>query len=167
MTSVPHICPSSRPSLPARARAEDDATALQRNAHASVDSLTVADVMTPRIVRCAPYVPLRSVASLMAHNHVHAVVVFDYGVEDDETVELWGIVSDLDLVAALPVIDERTAGESAVTPLVTVFPGERLDRAARMMSSSGTAHLCVVDSRTGRPLGVISTLDIARAVAEA
>ena len=132
--------------------------------HASADPLTVADVMTPGIIHCAPQTPLCAVASLMAENHVHAVFVFDYGLEDDETVELWGLVSDLDLVAALPVIDERTAANSAVTPLLTVSLDERLDRAAQLMSESGNAHLCVVDSHTGRPAGVLSTLDVARAV---
>jgi CBS domain-containing protein len=131
----------------------------------SADSLTVADVMTPGMIHCGPETPLREVAAMMARNHVHAVFVFDYGFEDDETTELWGLVSDLDLVAALPVVDERTAGNSAVTPLLTVSLDERLDRAAQLMSESGNAHLGVVDSRTGRPAGVISTLDVARAVA--
>jgi CBS domain-containing protein len=136
----------------------------QRKAQTSAASLTVADVMTPGMIHCSPETPLRVVASLMADNHVHAVYVFDYGFEDDETTELWGLVSDLDLVAALPVIDERTAGNSAVTPLLTVSLGERLDRAAQLMSESGNAHLGVVDPRTGRPAGVLSTLDVARAV---
>jgi CBS domain-containing protein len=102
----------------------------------------------------------------MAENNVHAVYVFDYGTEDDETVQMWGLVSDLDLIAAMPVIDERTAGNSAVTPLVTVSANERLDRAAQLMVESANAHLGVIDPRTGRPVGVLSTLDIARALAE-
>jgi len=142
----------------------DHMSALQRNPHVSAESLTVGQVMTSGIIHCAPSTPLCSVASLMADNHVHAIFVFDYGFEDDETVELWGLVSDLDVVAALPVIDERTAGDSAVTPLVRVTPDDRLERAAQLMSDSGTAHLCVVDARTRRPVGVLSTLDIARAV---
>lgn len=136
----------------------------QRTTHASAESLTVADVMTTGIIHCTPETPLCAVASLMAENRVHAVFVFDYGLEDDETVELWGLVTDLDLVAALPVIDERTAGDTAVTPLLTVSLDERLGRAAQLISESGNTHLCVVDSRTGRPTGVLSTLDVARAV---
>ena len=75
-------------------------------------------------------------------------------------------VSDLDLIAALPVIGERTAGNSAVTPLLTVSLNERLDRAAQVMTESGNAHLAVIDPQTGRPAGVLSTLDVARALAE-
>lgn len=133
--------------------------------HAS-SVVTVADAMTPRMIHCAPETPLRNVARLMSENNVHAVYVFDYGAEDDETVEMWGLVSDLDLVAAMPVIDERTAGNSAVTPLVTVSLTERLDRAAQLMAESGNAHLGVIDPRTGRAVGVLSTLDIARAISE-
>jgi len=133
---------------------------------AAADFATVADVMTPGMIHCAPETPLRNVARLMAENHVHAVYVFDYGVEDDEAMQMWGLVSDLDLVAALPVIDERTAGNSAVTPLVTVSLDERLDRAAQLMAESANAHLGVIDPTTGRPAGVLSTLDVARAIAK-
>ena len=127
--------------------------------------LTVGDVMTREVIHCGPETPLREVAQLMADNHVHAVYVFDYGVEDDESMEIWGLVSDLDLIAALPVIGERTAGNSAVTPLLTVSLMERLDRAAQVMVESGNAHLAVIDPETGRPAGVLSTLDVARALA--
>jgi CBS domain-containing protein len=96
---------------------------------------------------------------------VHAVYVFDYGQEDDESVRLWGRVSDLDLVAACPVLDNRTAGAAAVAPLVTVSLRESLTRAAELMATKGTAHLAVLDPTTGRPVGVLSTLDIARIVA--
>jgi CBS domain-containing protein len=46
-----------------------------------------------------------------------------------------------------------------------VTKDERLDRAAQVMSESANAHLAVVDELTGRPAGVLSTLDVAGAVA--
>ena len=125
----------------------------------------VEDVMTKGLISCPPETPLRSVARLMAKNGVHSVFVFDYGREDDETSELWGLVSDLDLVAAAWGDLERTAGESAVTPLVYVERGDALEHAAQLMAETGVSHLAVLDSRVGRPVGVVSTLDIARAVA--
>ncbi len=130
-----------------------------------LDEATVADAMSAGVIHCAPEAPLRSVARLMTTHNVHAVHVFDYGQEDDESVELWGLVSDLDLVAACPVLDERAAGSSAVTPLVTVSLLEPLTRAAELMVAKGTAHLAVLDPATRRPVGVLSTLDIARIVA--
>ncbi len=128
---------------------------------------TVADVMTEGLISCAPSTPLRSVARLMATHRVHSVFVFDYGHEDDETTELWGLVSDLDLVAAAWAnVDEQTAGDSAVTPLVYVAKGDDLRHAAQLMAESGVSHLAVVDPATERPVGVVSTLDIATAIAD-
>ena len=126
----------------------------------------VSDVMTESLITCAPSTPLRGVAALMATHRVHSVFVFDYGNEDDEMPELWGIVSDLDLAAAAWAdVDSQTAGESAVTPLVYVRKDDDLRHAAQLMTESGVSHLAVVDPRTRRPVGVVSTLDIARAVA--
>lgn len=142
-------------------------TALARVTRLSVPRRTsVADAMTPGMIHCTPETPLRQVARIMAESRVHAVYVFGYGSEDDEAPQVWGLVSDLDLIAALPVLDERTAGNSAVTPLVTVSPNERLDRAAQLMAETANAHLAVVEPLSGRPIGVLSTLDIARVVTE-
>ena len=125
---------------------------------------TVADAMTAGIITCTPETPLREVAQLMARNSVHAVFVFGGGDEADED-ELWGLVSDLDLVAAAWAgIDERTAAASSVTPLVAVTSTDPLARAAQLMAERGTAHLAVLDPVSHRPVGVISTLDIARAI---
>jgi CBS domain-containing protein len=118
----------------------------------------VVDAMTVGIVACAPDTPLREVAALMARHNVHAVYVCD---ESDS----WALVSDLDLVAAWPVLDDRTAGNSAVTPLISIGADDSLERAAQLMMETGSTHLAVVARATGQPVGVISTLDIARAVA--
>jgi CBS domain-containing protein len=103
----------------------------------------------------------------MAERRVHAIFVFDYGREDDETVELWGLVSDLDVVAAAGGnIDARTARDTAVTPLVSVTTNTSLERAGQLMAENGVSHVAVLDPRSDRPVGVLSTLDIARAVAD-
>jgi CBS domain-containing protein len=122
--------------------------------------------MTTGVINCTPETPLRGVARLMTRNRVHAVYVFDYGFEDDETVTAWGLVSDLDLIAAARGNLNRTARDASVTPLVTVAPHDTLDRAAQLMSEYGNAHLAVIDPASGRPVGVISTLDIARVLAD-
>jgi CBS domain-containing protein len=128
--------------------------------------LTVRDEMTTGVISCSPETPLRKVAGLMEAHRVHGIFVFDYGREDDETVELWGLVSDLDVIAAASGdIDVRTAGDSAVTPLVTVTSDTPLERAAQLMAEHGTSHLAVLDPLTHRPAGVLSTLDIARTIA--
>ena len=126
----------------------------------------VGDQMTAGLISCPPATPLRNVAKLMTDHHVHAIFVFDYGSEDDETTELWGLVSDLDIAAAaVGDVDRRTAGDSAVTPLVTVASDTPLLAAAQRMAQSGNSHVAVVDTSTERPVGVLSTLDVARAIA--
>ena len=142
-------------------------TTTSHSLHPPLEKFRVGDAMTTGVISCPPETPLRDVAHLMALGRVHAVYVFDYGNEDDETVELWGLVSDLDLVAAAQGdIDSRTARDTSVTPLVSVHADDLLDRAAQLMSEYGVSHLAVLDSETGRPVGVLSTLDVARVVAD-
>ena len=130
------------------------------------DSARVADAMSPGVISCPPETPLRVVARMMATFSVHSVFVFEHRDEDDEDIQLWGVVSDLDLVAAGRLnVDERTAGSSAVTPLVTVPTDAPLSEAAELMAEQGISHLAVVDPVSKRPVGVISTLDIARSIA--
>lgn len=128
---------------------QTDVTALAR---------PVAEAMTRGVINCPPETPLRTVARMMATHRVHAVAVHQ---------ELgWGIVSDLDLVASAAFdVDERTAGQAASSPAITVTSVESIERAAQLMAEHETSHLIVVEPTTGSPLGVISSIDIARVLA--
>ncbi|MGH2934772.1 MAG: CBS domain-containing protein [Gaiellaceae bacterium] len=115
----------------------------------------VGDAMTSGVVSCSPETCLRTVARIMAERGVHAVFVFDYG-------EPWLTVTDLDVAAAaVDYVDAHTAGESAVVPLVTVRSDDELAHAAALMAENAVSHLAVIDPLTERPVGVVSTLDIA------
>ena len=130
------------------------------------ETATVEDAMSPGVISCPPETPLRVVARMMVTFNVHAVFVFEHRDGEDGDAQLWGVVSDLDLVAAGRLdVDQRTAGASAVTPIVAVRTDAPLVRAADLMAQHGVAHLAVVEPASGRPIGVISTLDIARAIA--
>ncbi len=124
----------------------------------------VADAMHWGLVSCPAGASLTSVAALMADERVHSVVVID---DRSSTGSLWGVISDLDLIAAASVrgLAEQTAGGTAMTPAVTIAPNERLERAAALMTRYGVAHLVVVDSVEQRPVGVVSSLDLAAALA--
>jgi CBS domain-containing protein len=131
----------------------------------SFETGTVGDAMSHGIVSCPPETPLRVVARMMATHSVHAIFVFDYAAED-EAPRLWAVVSDLDLVAATRLdLDTLTAGATAVTPLVTVAADRSIGEAGSLMAQHGIAHLAVTEPGTRRLVGVISTLDIARAIA--
>jgi CBS domain-containing protein len=130
-------------------------------------STRVDDVMTTGVISCTPDTPLRRVAAIMVDRCVHCVYVFDYGEDDDEASALWGLVSDLDLVAAgRRDIEDQTARDSSVTPLICVRSDDALDRAAQLMAEYSVSHLAVVDPVTQRPIGVLSTLDLARVLAQ-
>ena len=130
------------------------------------EAATVGDAMSRGLISCPPETPLRVVARMMATFGVHAIFVFEHMDEDDEALQLWALVSDLDLVAAAPLDqDTLTAGATAVTPLVTVAADKPIAAAGSLMAEYGIAHLAVTDPESRRPIGVISTLDIARAIA--
>ena len=131
------------------------------------DLVRVEDAMHHGVLGCTRDTTLSDVARLMARERVHCVVVQDE--DEPENTALWGVVSDLDLVAAASVrsLAEQSAGGTAATPVVTVQPDDMLARAAQLMTEHATAHLVVTDRHTGAPMGVISTLDIADALGAA
>jgi CBS domain-containing protein len=130
------------------------------------EAATVGDAMSHGVISCPPETPLRVVARMMATYGVHAIFVFEHADEPDEAPRLWAVVSDLDLVAATQLdLDTLTAGATAVTPLVSVEADSSIAEAGSLMAQYGIAHLAVTDPSSSRPIGVISTLDIARTVA--
>ena len=133
--------------------------------HRRIKELTVMDAMHWGVFTCEREDSLSEVATTMVRELVHCVVV-ESG--SGEAGPPWGIVSDLDLVAAASVRDlnDQRAGGSAGSPVVTVSPKETLERAAQLMTEHNTAHLIVVDPNEQRPLGVLSTLDIAASLVE-
>lgn len=128
----------------------------------SFEEARVRDVMTTGVVSCPPDMPLRAVAAMMARDRIHSVVVFDGGPE-----RAWAIVSDLDVVSAASAdLDRETAAAVAGTPVVTIGPDERLTRVVQLMAEYESTHLVVVEPDTNRPVGIVSSLDIARILAE-
>lgn len=116
------------------------------------------------IVSCSADASLDTVAALMSRGRIHCVVITEGRSEEGVC---WGVISDLDLIAAASVraLYEQRAGGSAMRPAVTIEPHESLDVAARAMTRAGVAHLIVVDPLDRRPVGVLSTLDLAGAFA--
>jgi CBS domain-containing protein len=126
-------------------------------------TMRVGDVMHQGVLTCGRDESLATVARLMADHRVHCIVVTD---DPMHAPSLWGVVSDLDLVAAASVreLEEQVAGAAAATPALVIAPDDTLRRAAQLMVEHAVTHLVVV--ARGRPAGVISTLDIATALAD-
>lgn len=128
-----------------------------------LDLMRVEDVMHAGLVGCDPASSLSSVARFLAEEQIHCLMV--QGIERTRDGErlTWGIVSDRDLMRALDASDTSvTAGALAVTAMLTVEPQETLDRAVQLMAAYDVTHVIVVEN--DYPVGIVSTLDVARAV---
>jgi CBS domain-containing protein len=131
--------------------------------------LRAIDAMHPGMISCPSATPLRTVARMMASYRVHAIVVHAY--EDDGLPggEAWGVVTDADLVRAGldNDLDGLTATQVAATPVLTVSTVDPLERAMQLMVENEVTHVIVVERHSRRPIGVLSTLDVARAMSGA
>jgi CBS domain-containing protein len=133
------------------------------------ERMTVEDAMHTGIVACDVHAPLGAVARMMAAHRIHCVVVRNGAAEwTDPGGGLWGVISDLDLVrlVAEDAVAGRTAGQSAATPAVVVQERDSVREAARLMADNDVTHLVVVN-HAAKPVGVLSTLDVAQAVSDA
>jgi CBS domain-containing protein len=132
----------------------------------NLERASIAEAMHPGVIACPSDASLRTVARMMAAYRVHCIFVLYEGEETDPPV--LSVVSDLDLAGGLMDgnLDQRTAGELAASPVVTIRTDETLDRAAQLMVEHSTAHLVVMEPGTGIPAGVLSTLDLAKCAAE-
>lgn len=134
-----------------------------------VQELRVIDVMHPGVIACPLDTPLRTVARMMTTYRVHAIMVIAHEGDELPHGSLWGVISDIDLIRAAKSVefDRETAGSLAGEPPLTVTTIDPLQHAVELMAEHGVSHLIVVERRSTRPIGVVSTLDVARALAGA
>jgi CBS domain-containing protein len=136
-------------------------------------NLTVADMMTARVVVARAAMPLKEAASVLATHHISALPVLD---PDDRLV---GMVSERDLLAkqAHPLPEpvrwwqrrrtrreiRRAAGDTVghvmTTDPVTIAPNLPLAEAARRMTDHELKHLPVIDDK-GALVGIVSRADL-------
>jgi CBS domain-containing protein len=133
----------------------------------ALSQLRVSDAMHPGLISCSADTPLRTAARMMATYRVHAILVAEHGAEKLAGSEPWGVVSDTDLLRAAEHgdLDEQECREAVALRPLTIGASEDLARAARLMSEELASHAIVVEPRSGRPIGMLSTHDLARALA--
>jgi len=131
----------------------------------SLEHAKVADAMHPGILSCEPDAPLSEVARMMAANHVHCIAVIGVSHEEPELF-VWSIISDHDVIrAGIRDGSEATARGLGGEPIVTADTTTPLREAGELMLSHKVSHLVVIDPDRQRPVGIISTLDIAGVLA--
>ena len=122
---------------------------------------TVGDAMHKGVLTCDPDTPLITVAQRMAAERVHCVVMLVSGLDPHERIP-WSVVSDADVLRRAASAGELTAGDIASAELVLVHADEPLAAAAALMTRRAVTHAVVVDREHGRPIGVLSSLDVLR-----
>jgi CBS domain-containing protein len=114
---------------------------------------------------CAADARLGAVARMLADHHIHCLVVPD--LQPAGGRKSWGVVSDR---AVLRMLHDGaahvTAGDMAHDDPVGVAPGDSLLHVATLMCEHDVAHVVVISPTTGRPAGIVSSLDLARVVGE-
>lgn len=118
----------------------------------------VSDAMRHGVFSCSADASLREGARTMALHHVHSVVVTD---PTDGAV--FGILTDSSLLNALLDAPDGDVPlrDLAERDVLAIGSDEPLLSAAERMRDQGLAHVLVRDARTGRPTGMLSTLDVA------
>jgi CBS domain-containing protein len=131
-----------------------------------LEHATVSDAMHPGILSCEADATLTDVARLMAMHHVHCIAVTGISREPPGERLVWGIISDLDLLrAGIGTAADQPAGAIALQPIISVEPTMPLREAGELMLGQGATHVVVIDPNIQRPIGILSTLDIAGVLA--
>lgn len=117
-----------------------------------VAELTVASVMTTRVVSVTPETPLRELAATMAEARVGAVPVVD------RLGQPVGVVSRAELATRRGT----RAAELMTTPVRAIHADEPVSFVARLLARPRIRRLLVINW-DGRLVGVVTRRDLARA----
>ena len=128
-------------------------------------SASALGAMQTPIVHCPLDATITEVARLMSQHRIHCVATGGMSRDRVRGLHLvWALVTDTDLArAALAGDDDLTAGDIAASEVIAVDPSDTLDVVAHLMEEHEATHVVVVAD--GEPVGVISTLDVARVLA--
>ena len=117
------------------------------------------------VLTCDPATPLTTIAQRMAAERIHSIVMLVGGTDPHEQIP-WSVVTDVDVLRHAARADELTANDVASTEcLQGLHADEFLHVATTRMVRRAVTHAVVVDRERGRPIGMLSSLDVARVVA--
>jgi CBS domain-containing protein len=113
--------------------------------------------MDREVITCHPDDNLKHVLTIMKGNRFRTVVV------QDETGEVWGLISRLAVVRFYGEDLEQIRAEQAMrTYKFEVDPQMPIEKAIEIMKRTKYEHLIVVDPHAGpkRPIGVLASFNI-------
>jgi CBS domain-containing protein len=143
---------------------------------------TVADVMTRSVIAVHRDTPVGELVRMLVFRDYRSLPVIDEGgrligmITNTDLVDRAGLRARVELLAALgsrALEDElvrsgaraKTAGDVMSQAVAAVGPDESLDRAAHLMVERQVKRLPVLDT-DGRLIGIVSRLDILKAIGE-
>jgi len=123
----------------------------------------VRDVMARGVVTVRLDTPVKDVAKILIENGVSGVVVVD------EKGEVWGVITDTDLIKCYTDGKAGAVAEDIMSPqTLTVDPEMKLREAAAFLCSKGIHRAFVMSAghacTKNFPVGVISVTDIVREI---
>ena len=119
--------------------------------------MKICDLMHKGVIFCYPDDSAKDVARMMKENQIRSVVVMD------ETGEVWGLVSIMEL---LPLynrnLDEIRAEDIMRLYQIEVDPQWSIEKAIEIMQKRKIEHLIIIDPHAGpkRPVGILTSFDI-------
>lgn len=140
---------------------------MAETSRAGISNWRVSDVMSSPLRTCPADMTLVDAAALMASERIHFLALVDPAHPDNDD-EILGVLTDLDLVSALDHgPSSRQVSEVAGPPTDSIPADASLRVAVHEMRERRAHHLLVVAVNSGRPVGVVSTIDVAQALAVA
>ena len=121
--------------------------------------IRVCDLMHRGVLSCFPDDSAKVIAEMMTSHQIRSVVVMD------ETGEVWGSVSMLDLLKCYGKSLEQVRADQIMRPYaIEVDPQWPLEEAVKLMKKGKIEHLIIIDPHAGpkRPVGVLTDFDIVR-----
>ena len=126
----------------------------------SVEEIACREIMSAPPVTGPPTMTAFEAAKLMVEKGIGSIIVVD------DNGSLLGIVTKTDLIRGV-VAEGRSPGDVYLSSIMTrdpyyVTPDTLVSEAAEIMGYYGVGHLPVVDTTTGKVVGVVSMRDIVR-----
>jgi len=133
-------------------------SAPDQSAPTRAGKLALRDVMRPGVITCPPEASLTAIATTMVTYGIHSVIVAS-------PADTPLIVTDFELVRAARERPDVRASELAREPAATLPIDATLDDAVEVMTVRSISHVVAVDPAAGALAGVVSSLDVAAAIA--
>lgn len=128
--------------------------------------VVVEDVMHRGVVFCGQAATPGEIARLMVSCKVHCVAVMGHAKNARPDPTIWGIVSDVDLLAAMVRPSApKTAADLARHEVISIRSSKPVEEAALAMVTYDAQHLVVIDADSQGPVGFLSALDLVKVVA--